>query len=70
MDTNNTNTLKKMNFIYIYLILMTFISKFLDFLIKILIILLYFIIIKTITILIIIRITCLNDNNDLFICKY
>lgn len=49
---------------------MTFISKFLDLLIKILIILLYFIIINTITILIIIRITCLNDNNDLFICKY
>ena len=49
---------------------MTFISKFLDFLIKILIILLYFIIINTIIIIIIIRITCLNDNNHLFICKY
>ena len=49
---------------------MTLILKFLDFLIKILIILLYFIIINTTIQIIIIRITYLNDKNYLFICKY
>jgi hypothetical protein len=49
---------------------MTFILNFLDFLIKILINLLCFIIINTIIVIIIIRITCINDKNNLFICKY
>lgn len=46
---------------------MTFILKYFDFIIKILINLLCFIIINTIIVIIIIRITCLNDNNYLFI---
>lgn len=49
---------------------MTFILNFLDFLIKILINLLCFIIINTIIVIIIIRITCINHKNNLFICKY
>jgi len=49
---------------------MTLIIKFLDFIIKILINLLCFIIINTIIVNIIIRITCLNDKNNLFMCKY
>lgn len=66
MDTNNTIRIKKMNY---YFITNNIYMKIIDYFIKIIKIILYFIIINSIIGIIIIRIICFNDISYLFICQ-